>query len=188
METVRQRSNQSCQFHHLRGFFEFLFRSAVPHKQQVGGDRTIEQNRIAREIAYALTQALEMNIPNVFAAQAYCARNRVIKPGDEPDKRALAGAVFSRNRDVFSRPNAKRRYAEQISIPGVSELDCGELDVRPVFLGKDETCLGICHGRAQGKRGLHLADTGESLLCPGIEFGGAAEWVKQLRHETVESN
>ena len=67
-KTARQRSNESRQSHHLQGFFKFLFRSTGSHKQQIGSDRSVEQNRIARQITDALAQAFEMNLSDVFSA------------------------------------------------------------------------------------------------------------------------
>jgi hypothetical protein len=48
-----------------------------------------------------------MNIPNIFAAQANRAGNRIIEPGDESDQRALSRAILSCDGYMFACRYAK---------------------------------------------------------------------------------
>src|SRR6266536_458512 len=57
-----------------------------------------------------------------------------------------------------------------------------------MFLGKNESARGICHCWAQGKRGLHLADAREGFLRSGVQIRGAAQGIKKLSNETIESD
>ena len=102
-KTVWQRTHQAGQSHHSNCVFDLALGGCRSDELQIGRDRAIEQDWVARQITNAPAQALEMNIPDVFSAEPYFARNRVIEPGDEPDKGTLASAVLSRDCYLFPR-------------------------------------------------------------------------------------
>ena len=106
------------------------------HKAKVGDERSVKQNRVARQVADVPAQTLQLNVPDVFASKPDRPTNWVVEPRDQFCQRALARPVLAGHGDVFPRQDSKSRNVKHVLLSLVAKLNSSEFDLWPMVFSK----------------------------------------------------